>query len=266
MALDLPLPKSILTHAHWTLGKEKMSKSTGNVVNPFFAIDRFGSDLMRYYLARIGGIKDDASYDNAHIIRTYNRDLKHQLGNCASRLLRSKKWNVKSAVKAFSKERLDGVMLEKPAYKQITMLREQCKEAEDNMRIYNVPIALAATIEIIYKVSIESRAMATIQADTSQTNIYLQVVKPWELAGNGETEQLETAVYLCAEALRILGIMLQPYMPERSARLLDMLGVDKEKRTGAYAVIGTDFDYGESKVDLGKGELGTLFPPLTSYD
>ena len=53
MALDMPLPKKILTHAHWTLGKEKMSKSTGNVVNPFFAIDRFGVDTMRYYLASL---------------------------------------------------------------------------------------------------------------------------------------------------------------------------------------------------------------------
>ncbi|KAL8960249.1 MAG: hypothetical protein Q9183_005499, partial [Haloplaca sp. 2 TL-2023] len=64
LALDLPLPKQILTHAHWTLGHEKMSKSRGNVVNPFFALDRFGSDVMRYYLIRDGGIKDDSDYDN----------------------------------------------------------------------------------------------------------------------------------------------------------------------------------------------------------
>ena len=66
MALDLPLPKQILTHAHWTLGRQKMAKSTGNVVNPFFALERFGIDAMRWYLVHDGGITDDADYDNRY--------------------------------------------------------------------------------------------------------------------------------------------------------------------------------------------------------
>jgi methionyl-tRNA synthetase len=77
---------------------------------------------------------------------------------------------------------------------------------------------------------------------------------------------MNRVVYLCAEALRITGILLQPYMPGKAAVLLDMLGVDEERRTATYAVLGTDFDYGNSKIELGKGELGTLFPPLLSWD
>lgn len=99
MALDLPLPKQILTHAHWTLGREKMSKSTGVVVNPFFAISRFGVDTMRYYLALDGGIKDDASYDNGFIIDRYRKNLQGGLGNLVSRITRAKGWNVRRAVK-----------------------------------------------------------------------------------------------------------------------------------------------------------------------
>jgi len=98
MALNLPLPKNILTHAHWTLGGSKMSKSTGRVVDPFHALDRFGSDVMRYYLTHEGGLSNDADYDNIYIIKTYNTFLNQNLGNLASRVLRGKRWSVRGAV------------------------------------------------------------------------------------------------------------------------------------------------------------------------
>lgn len=97
MALDLPLPRQILAHAHWTLGHEKMSKSLGNVVNPFFALERFGVDGMRYFLAINGGIKDDAMYENSLIIRRYKNDLQGALGNLLSRIVRHKGWSVRQA-------------------------------------------------------------------------------------------------------------------------------------------------------------------------
>ncbi len=97
LALDLPLPKQILTHAHWTLGREKMSKSTGNVVNPFYALERFGSDTMRHYLVHCGGIQDDSDYDNKYIIQRY-RHLQGNLGNLVTRVVRGKGWNVRRAV------------------------------------------------------------------------------------------------------------------------------------------------------------------------
>ena len=98
MALKLPLPKQILTHAHWTLGRKKMSKSTGVAVNPFFAINRFGVDCMRYYLALEGGIKDDAMYDNSFIIDRYKKGLQGGLGNLVSRVVHGKGWDVRRAV------------------------------------------------------------------------------------------------------------------------------------------------------------------------
>ena len=99
MALDLPLPKQIFTHAHWTLGDHKMSKSTGMVVNPFFAINRFGVDCMRYYLAIDGGTLDDSRYDNSFIISRYKKGLQGGLGNLVRRLIRGKGWDVRRAVK-----------------------------------------------------------------------------------------------------------------------------------------------------------------------
>lgn len=98
MALDLPLPRQIFAHAHWTLGRRKMSKSRGNVVNPFFAIHRFGIDALRYFLALKGGVKDDAVYDNDLVSEQYEMDLKCGLGNLSSRIIRGKGWNVFHAV------------------------------------------------------------------------------------------------------------------------------------------------------------------------
>ena len=99
MALNLPLPKQILTHAHWTMNHAKMSKSTGNVVNPFFAIDRFEVDTMRFYMAYDGGIADDADYDNAYIIERYKKLLQGGIGNLVSRIMRGKRWSVHESIR-----------------------------------------------------------------------------------------------------------------------------------------------------------------------
>lgn len=86
MALDLPLPRNVLVHGHWMMNCEKMSKSTGNVVNPFFAIDRFGVDTMRFFLAYHGPMDGwDSDYDNEFIIRDYKKLLQGGLGNLANR-------------------------------------------------------------------------------------------------------------------------------------------------------------------------------------
>jgi methionyl-tRNA synthetase len=75
-----------------------MAKSTGNVVNPFHALDRFGVDTMRYYLALNGGINDDADYENRYIIKEYKKGLHGGLGNLTSRIMRGKRWNVRRAI------------------------------------------------------------------------------------------------------------------------------------------------------------------------
>jgi methionyl-tRNA synthetase len=100
LALDLPLPRSILCHAHWTMNRQKMSKSLGNAVNPLFAIDRFGIDTMRLHLMHESNVAYDSDYSNFHIIARYSDLLKNGLGNLLSRVTRSKDWNVADAVTA----------------------------------------------------------------------------------------------------------------------------------------------------------------------
>lgn len=109
MALGLPMPHKILTHAHWTLGGSKMSKSTGRVVDPFLALERFGPDVMRYYLTFDGGLQDDANYSNDRIFTRY-RFLKNDLGTLASRVLRGQKWSVRGAIERIGSWKADDWM------------------------------------------------------------------------------------------------------------------------------------------------------------
>ena len=105
MALDLPLPKKVLVHSHWTLNKKKMSKSIGNVVNPLYAINRWGLDTTRFYLLSEGGIADDADYSNDTLVVKYKKYLQWGFGNLLSRLTRPKARNVREVVgNAFSEE------------------------------------------------------------------------------------------------------------------------------------------------------------------
>ncbi|KAF3358337.1 hypothetical protein VdG1_05413 [Verticillium dahliae VDG1] len=97
LAVGLPPPKQLLSHAHWTLGKKKMSKSVGNVVNPFQAIERWDLDTMRYVMLRDGGLENDADYENRFIFARYEKDLQWTLGNALSRITRSTKWHVADA-------------------------------------------------------------------------------------------------------------------------------------------------------------------------
>jgi methionyl-tRNA synthetase len=91
---------------------------------------------------------------------------------------------------------------------------------------------------------------------------------PWDRIvpfGPGEPgEEVDKTIYLTSEALRMTGILLQPYMPTKAKMLLDQLGVDEARRTAEYCKAGCDLDYGIPMIDVGAKHEGTLFPPLLS--
>ncbi|GAB7357517.1 hypothetical protein MBLNU459_g0045t3 [Dothideomycetes sp. NU459] len=263
MALDLPLPKRILSHAHWTLGRQKMAKSTGNVVNPFFALDRFGVDTMRYYLIRDGGIDNDADYDNQYIIERYKKGLQGGLGNLASRIMRGKGWSVQRAVERYHGEN---------AAKMVTESSDQgVQDFTDGLDTY------AANIDSHMQSLKPNLALKEIMSRVSAANVFLQAQSPWDIAtklkqqtanpdepANAQLElQMDRVIYLCAENLRLSGILLQPFMPDKAKELLDMLDVQDDRRSWADARFGADGAYGPSAA-LGKGSGSILFPPLTS--
>ncbi|KAF2405591.1 hypothetical protein EJ06DRAFT_526105 [Trichodelitschia bisporula] len=243
MALDMPLPGCIVTHAHWTIGKQKMAKSTGNVVNPFLALDRFGTDVMRYYLMHDGRLSDDSDYSNHAIGERYRIGLQQALGNLLSRVTRAKRWNVRAAVVSASKKDWE------PSTEEDVVMWKRLyyvsHEVSLEMERFRVAAGLRSVMELIYK-----------------TNQYMQHAEPWKLRSVDQQSRLETIIYIAAEALRISGILLQPYMPTKAHQLLDILGVEAHKRRLHDARPGMDVGYGGSGVVDRDGVVGTLFPPL----
>lgn len=111
MALELPLPKKLVCHGHWTMSNRKMSKSLGNVVNPFFAIQRWDIDPLRYFLMKNGSLKDDMSYSNESIMSIYQKDLAANIGNLFNRIARAKGNNTWTTERAVRCAREDGFKL-----------------------------------------------------------------------------------------------------------------------------------------------------------
>lgn len=150
MALDLPLPRRVLVHGHWTMNKEKMSKSIGNVVNPFFAIDRFGVDTMRFYLAYAGSATDDADYDNAYIISCYKKMLQWGIGNLTHRVLGLAKKNLRSCIVSATSNQLPPATAEDEQYQ--AMLQTVPCEVAGHMNDLNPHAALKAIMTIMEQV------------------------------------------------------------------------------------------------------------------
>ncbi|KAL4913463.1 tRNA synthetases class I (M)-domain-containing protein [Aspergillus aurantiobrunneus] len=231
MALDLPIPRNVLVHGHWTINREKMSKSTGNVVNPFFAINRFGVDTMRFFLAFQGGLGSDADYDNAHIIRDYKKYLQQGIGNIAHRTIGCAKGKLRTyIVNAVSGN----------------------SHSEKKDRVYHESLEQLSTKVAEHMENLNPRAaLQEIMTIVLQTNKYFHNSEPWT-----NPEEKQRVLFNVAESMRITGILLQPFMPNKAKEILELFRVDSSKRSLSDARYASDPDYGE---DIKKK---LLFPPL----
>lgn len=167
MALDLPIPRNVLVHGHWTMNREKMSKSTGNVVNPFFAIDRFGVDTMRFFLSFQGGLASDADYDNAHIIRDYKKYLQQGIGNIAHRTIGCAKKNLRTYI-------VNAVTGKSPATRTDQeyqkMLEELSTKVAEHMEKLNPRAALQEIMAVI--VQVRQIALGKSYAELSSLTLF----------------------------------------------------------------------------------------------
>ncbi|CAH0040658.1 unnamed protein product [Clonostachys solani] len=262
MALDLPLPKKILCHNHWTMSNRKMSKSVGNVVNPFFAIQRWGTDPLRYFLMRNGSLSKDTSYSNDLIEMVYLKELQANIGNLYYRICRPKsssKWSTTDAIESYFAGEF------KKNEHMVDLSDPRCNYSSLEPHIDGV---LA-----VYKREMDNNnpagAINEIFCLLRETNRYVSDTEPWNITKKTDVPEfrvvLNWVVFNSIEALRVAGILLQPIMPTKAGRLLDELNVKPERRTIQWAVRGTDDSYGFSPTDLGVMEKvqswNTIFPP-----
>ncbi|KAF5012975.1 hypothetical protein FDECE_982 [Fusarium decemcellulare] len=265
MAVGLPLPKKIVCHNHWTMSNRKMSKSLGNVVNPFFAAQRWDIDPLRYFLMRNGSFKGDMSYSNDVIIVTYEKELQANMGNLFNRISLNKRgtWSTLEAVESAQKGELDNlsetVSQEHPEafLSHEKALQEAPELIRNNMDDINISGALREVFELL-----------------RQTNRLISDTAPWRLAKETSPEarlRLNWVIYRSAEALRIASILLQPIMPNKAAALLNGLGVKPERRTAEFAVRGADLEYGMPPPSKPAGQAkptawDSLFPPVAGIE
>lgn len=210
MAAGLPLPKKVFGHGWLLVDGGKMSKSRGNVVDPFILIERYGSDSIRYFLLRELPYGGDGYYSEEALRQRYNTDLANDLGNLVHRSLtmieRYRDGLVPAATAPGVLERdLQGV-----AARAVTQVEEELER-------FDTAAALAGAWQLV-----------------DRANKYIEETAPWNLAREGQRERLDTVLYHLAESLRVLRVILAPFMPGLVVRLGNQLGLPNPEAFPAW--------------------------------
>jgi methionyl-tRNA synthetase len=208
MSAGLELPKRVFGHGFLFHRGEKMSKSVGNVVDPFTLADAYGVDPLRYFLLREVPFGQDGNYSHDAIVARINADLANDLGNLAQRSL------------SMVARQSNGML---PAPGKYHVPDEAILDAAD--RLLGEARAAMATQQL-------HQVLNSIWAVVADANRYFAGEAPWALAKT-DKERMGTVLYVTAEVIRHVAILTQPFMPDSAAKLLDLLAVPAEERTFA---------------------------------
>ncbi len=200
MALEIPLPKRLYGHGWIMFGGDKMSKSKGNVVDPFVLTDRYGVDALRYYLLSSMPFGDDSNYTSELLLSSINVNLVNDLGNLVRRTF------------AMSKQYFGGT-IKKPA-------------ADDRDAAYIKAIdSLAAAVRADMDKPEINRALEKIFGVIDLSNKYIDENKPWELKKTGDDVRLNAVMYNLLDGIRVCANMLLPFLTKYPRRIFDGLGL-----------------------------------------
>ncbi len=234
MALDLPLPKHLAVHGWITFNGQKMSKSLGNVVDPFILGERYGADAIRYHILREMALGADSSFSNEIMINRINSDLANGLGNLVSRTV------------AMADKYFGGTL---PADREAGDFdAELIAEAEG---------LVAKVDEFMDKTQINN-ALAEIFKVVSRANKYIDETAPWVL-GKDESKKarLATVLYNLLETIRIVSTLLSNFMPTTMPKVWEQIGAAESDITyenaGKFGVLPAD-------VTVHRGEI--IFPRI----
>ncbi|MDY4711782.1 MAG: methionine--tRNA ligase [Ruminococcus bromii] len=234
MALDLPLPKHLAVHGWITFNGQKMSKSLGNVVDPFILGKRYGADAIRYHIMREMALGADSSFSNEIMINRINSDLANGLGNLVSRTV---------------------AMVEKYFGGTLPVERESGEFDDD---LICTATSLKKSVDGYMDKTQLNNALAEIFKVVSRANKYIDETAPWVLAKDENNRtRLATVLYNLLETIRIVSTLLSAFMPTTMPRALEQIGADEAAATydnaDKFGVLPLD-------VTVKKGEA--LFPRI----
>jgi methionyl-tRNA synthetase len=193
-------PRHLFIHGYLLMGERKMSKSLGNVLDPFDAIDKFGADALRFYCFREVSFGQDGSISSAGFESRYKTELANEWGNLASRTL------------AMLERYRDGVVPDADPDPKLSVGDDGLGDLPGRVR------------ELLDRAEL-TQALEEIWLRVRRLNRYVEEERPWDLAKDGgSASELDRVLYSLAEGIRVLALLLHAYLPETSDQLLAALG------------------------------------------